>query len=516
MNKKCYLTSALLVGGLLLGAQTMQAADRTVTLETSKAVGTEVTLLVNYTYAGVTVDWGDGSVQTYNATSDDVVREVTGTIAGSTITITGNEAWDMLSCENCGITSIDLTGATELRSLYCQNNELTTIDLRGMTSLVDLNLANNQISSITYTSSSNPERDLASIENINLSNNQLSGTFVIRTSTLRSIDVSNNSYSTLYTSYNSKLDMLKCSNNSIKSLSLTSNTALSTLVCDNNVLTSISLPSSLSTMQQLVCDNNAITSRLNLEACDSLSDLSCSNNKLTTVYLPTAQAASSLNFSNNNLTLGVLPKKSLRPTYISFMPQELSDISDLDNVLESDGVPYIALSEWDTRSNNLVDLTDYRYIGTTSSSSGTLDGVITWYSVDADGNETELTRGSSSSAPNDFYVTGAKYAFFTAQPKAFARIVSRSVYADEGFYIETSRVAIGAESVTSIDAITNQTSGLQIQASRRTLTMNSAAPQAVRIYSLDGKKVWDGTVSSSVTVSLPSGVYLVNGKKVAL
>lgn len=517
MKRKSYLTSAFIIGSLLLGSLPMQATDHTIKLVTANATGTEMTLLVNYTYAGVTVDWGDGNAVAYSgATDDKAFREITGTVLGSTITITGSEAWDMLSCANCGLTSIDLSAARDFRSLYAQNNALTTIDLCGMTELVDLNLANNQISAITYTSSSNPERDLAKIENINLADNQLSGTFVIRTSTLRTIDVSNNSYSTLYTTYNTNLDALKCSNNNIRSLSLSNNTALTTLVCDNNVLTSLSLSSSLTTMRQLICDDNSITSRINLENCTALTDLSCASNSISTLYLPAGQTLYTLNVSDNKLNLGVLPKKANRPNYVSFMPQALVDISGLDNVETKDGVYYIPLSTWDTRTASLVDLTDYRYIGQGSSTTGSVDGIISWYSEDAEGNATALTAGTNSSNVNDYYASGAKYAFFTAQGKAFARIASRSAYSDVGFYVETIRVAIG-DDVTGIDNVTDgSTAGLQLSTAPRTLTMSSASPVDVKVISLDGKSVWSGTIGSSVTVTLPSGIYLVNGEKVAL
>ena len=82
MKKKNYLTSALLVGGLLAGSLTAGATVRTVKLNTSKPVGTEITLQVNRTYAGVTVDWGDGQVETYKAESGEVIQ-ITGTVKGS-------------------------------------------------------------------------------------------------------------------------------------------------------------------------------------------------------------------------------------------------------------------------------------------------------------------------------------------------------------------------------------------------------------------------------------------------
>lgn len=516
MNKKSYLTSALLVGGLLIGGLTAQAQNRTVKLTTSKAAGSEITLLVNRTYSGVTVDWGDGEAQTYN-TGDDAIREITGTVKGSTITITGTSTWKMLSCAGCGITDIDLSGAQELQSLYCQDNELTAIDLRGMSQLTDLNCANNQLTSITYTNTTYPERDLAAMENINLSNNQLSGTFVVRTSTMHSIDISNNNFTTLYTSSNPNLDVLKCSNNQLKGrLQLNSNTALTTLMCNDNAFTEISLPSNASNLRQVLCDNNQIASTLNLQACSELSDVSCTNNLLTTLYLPTNKKTSSLNLSNNKLTFGALPRRNQRPAYLAFMPQEPVDISGLENMLSKDGVPYVELATWSTRRENQIDMSNYRTIAASSSSAGTAECDITWYRENADGTIEELLAGRQSSAPNDYFAQGVKYTFFTAQPKAFGRIKGTSVYKNDDFYIETTRFAIGEGSVTGIGTITGQADGLQLEAARGTLTMSSAAPVAISIYAADGKQVWSGSVSATVTLNLPSGIYIVNGSKVAL
>ena len=155
MKKNNYLMSALLLGGMLLSTLTAGAEDRVVKLTTSQAVGTEMTFLVNRTYAGVTVDWGDGFPVTYN-TGTDAIREVKGTVKGTSITITGNAAWDMFSCASCSVETIDLSGATGLRSLFCQDNNLSIISMKGMSNLVDLDASNNQLTSIEYTKSSNP------------------------------------------------------------------------------------------------------------------------------------------------------------------------------------------------------------------------------------------------------------------------------------------------------------------------------------------------------------------------
>ena len=108
MNKNSYLASVLLAGSLFFGSLSVQAQDRTIKLTTQKPAGEAVTLLVNYTYKGVTVDWGDGQPVVYN-TGKEPIREITGTVKGSTITITGDGNWNMLSCADCGLTDIDLT-----------------------------------------------------------------------------------------------------------------------------------------------------------------------------------------------------------------------------------------------------------------------------------------------------------------------------------------------------------------------------------------------------------------------
>jgi hypothetical protein len=503
----------------IVGGTSLQAQERSVTLTTSKAVGTEITLLVNHTYNGVTVDWGDGNPQTYN-TGKDAIREITGTVKGSTITITGDAMWNTLSCEGCGVTGIDLTNAKKLESLYLADNELTTIDLKGMTSLRDLDVSNNALTSITFTNSSKPETDLSSIETLNYANNQLSGQFVVRTSTLQSIDVSNNNYTTILVSSNKNLDALKCSGNNVTTLNTSVCSSISSLVCNDNDIKTLTLPGSISTLRQLVCDDNNISSKLDLSASEDLVDLSCANNSISTLTLPTVNKLSSLNLSNNALTFSLLPKKALRPNYISFMPQAQVDISGYDNVLTKDGVSYAAIGDWSSKSTNPIDLGALRYIAVTETSTGTMEGVITWYSetVDADGNATAtaLTAGKSSSAPNDYYLSSGKTVFFTPQGRVFARITASSVYKDCDFYLETSRIAVGEDQISAIGTIVSASGELSVLAQHGQLLLSSATATHVNVYSADGKQVWNGTVNGTTTLQLPAGIYIVNGQKVAL
>lgn len=514
MKKKNYLTSALLVGGLLAGSLTAGATVRTVKLNTSKPVGTEITLQVNRTYAGVTVDWGDGQVETYKAESGEVIQ-ITGTVKGSFITISGNEAWDMLACPNCGVEIIDLTNAKDMRSLFLQNNDLMTVPLQGMTKLVDFDASNNKLNKIEFTQSSYPEKDLLSIENFNVANNQLSGAFVIRANTLRSLDVSNNEFTAVYTSSNSSLDYLDVSHNQLKTLSLAGNPKLSTLICNDNALTNIIWPAGITTMQQLICDNNSLSTTFNLANCSSLSDVSIANNKISSIYLPGSSKTNSLNVSNNQLGLGALPLRAVRPTQLSFNPQAPVDISGYANVKKKDGVPYMPVVEWAKRRENGIDLTELRNIGVTSTSTGTTEGVVTWYAIE-NGEEKELVPGRTSAAMNDYFAQGAKYNFFTPHAKVFARIVANSVYKDDNISINTSVIAVGEDMTTGIGQVVNENGTLQIATSRGSLTLQSEHAISVTVRALNGKTVWAGTVNGVETISLQSGVYIVNGQKVVL
>jgi hypothetical protein len=62
-----------------------------------------------------------------------------------------------------------------------------------------------------------------------------------------------------------------------------------------------------------------------------------------------------------------------------------------------------------------------------------------------------------------------------------------------------------------------KTEELSITISQGGLVLQSGTPTHVNVYSTDGKLVWKGEVDvNPLTVSLPKGIYLVNGKKVLL
>lgn len=505
MKNNCF-PSFLLAGGLLIGAMSAQAQDRVVKLTTGKAVGESITLQVNHTYTGVTVDWGDGNAVAYN-TGNDAIREITGEVKGSQIVITGDKRWNMLNCSGCGLTDIDLSGATELTSLFLSNNSLTTLSLKGMAALTDLDASNNQLTSIVYTEPDYPENDLAAIENINLSNNQLTGTFNIRTATLRTIDVSNNQFTRVRVPENPKLDYLNFANNKANAtLSIPTGSPITTLVCNNNSLTSITL-NDVTNLQQLVIDNNKIKSTFKLADCANLSDVSLSNNQISTLYLPNTQL-SSLNIAGNKLTLGALPLKANAPAggRIAFMPQDYIDIKGAENLLTEGGVYYVPVVTYDERNTNMLDLSAYRYIGATAESVGSIDAAASVYKIDAQGNYIELTKASASQ-PNDYYVSNGKFSFFTPQPKVVVRFSSNIAYKALGFYVETSPFAVGVEQITGIDDVASDKAEIVPGVGQITVTTHSES--VVQISNVLGQTMYMKVVNGTETISLPQGIYVV-------
>lgn len=118
------MKKTLLSLALFAAAMTAAADSQKVTMTTSRAAGQTMTILVNATRAGVTVDWGDGNVVNYVPEKGGGVQEITGTVLGSTVTIESTKGLVMLSAEDCELTAIDLSKATEMRSLYLQHNLL--------------------------------------------------------------------------------------------------------------------------------------------------------------------------------------------------------------------------------------------------------------------------------------------------------------------------------------------------------------------------------------------------------
>lgn len=498
MKKNRLMVAVLLAGGLLAFSPTM-AQDQTIKLVTSKSVGDEITFIVNKTIQPYSVDWGDGQFVEVSATESGN-QTITGTLKGTTVTIKGSEYWDMLTCSGLDLTALDVTGAPSLRSLYCQNNALTTLNLSNAKALTDLNAANNQLTALEVTATLMPD-----LENVNLAGNQLTGQFSYTGSGLQHVNIANNQYERAYFTSNTNLDVVNCGGNQLSSLSLLRNADITAAICDGNKLTSLQLPSAgLENLAQLVCDDNSL-SRLNLSNCPQLNALSCGNNNLSELSLPDVKLYS-LDCANNKLSFSALPaSRNYVPEHLNFVPQATIDVTADLPVFE--GLPYVMKAptyEDATSEEYQIDLSDH--VGATV--------IISWYSVDAADNKTKLTASSSASKMNDFRNSSGKYAFFNTFDKVYAELTSR-IYTD--ITLATTAFSVRDENSSGIGDITADDAAFSVKVSNGALVMTSATAVNAAVYAVDGKKVWNGTVDASgVSLSLPKGAYVVNGKKVIL
>ena len=511
--KQRFMTAALLAACSAwsfcpLAAQTEVGTARLVSQSEAP-----ITLRVNNNYEGVLVDWGDGNAVLYKEVSG-TERVITGTPAykGATITITGYSGWDMLDCSECQVSELNLMVATNLKSLYCQNNLLTELDLSGMTNLVDLDCGNNQIKELIFTDPSKTEVDLPVIENFNVSNNQLSGTFRIRTATLQYVNIAGNQYTTIYVDSNTGLNTLICDNNQIKIINVKNSTKLATLLSTGNPVTSFQLSSNTNkgaALQQLVISGNTVKGgELDLSDATQLYDLDVYDCGLTSLIMPAKVTSNTLRLGKNSLGLGVLPLSAQKPNALQFEPQATIDISGATGIIDENGVPRVDVKEWANRTQNTLDLSDYRLIGVREGATSKPDGEYEWYDVDANGTETLLKKGTSSSAPNDYYASNGKFSFFTAHKKAYATVRSKTY----DVQVKLSPIVIGTD-ITAIHSITDG-QGFNVTSESGSLII-TGSESPITVYSVDGRKVWSGRTSTEGTrINLPRGIYIVNGKKV--
>jgi len=491
-------------------------AQDVVKLTTGKAAGEKVTLQLNQLSRGATVDWGDGTSVAVSATDDDLLT-VQGTVQGSgVITVSSNSKIRTLVCSGNSLTALDVSGAPNLLSLYCQDNELTALDISGCAKLTDLNCARNQIAKIKVTASTNPL-----LENINVSGNGMSSTtgsgttFSLGNESLQHIDISNNSFSTIsFNSKNKNVDVLKCSNNNVKRLSLSIPSNISVVMANGNNISTFTLNADgAPQLRQLFLDGNSIKS-LDLSESSDIQYLSVADNALTKMTLPSKKKFYAISCANNNLTGASLPTTNYKPANFSYLPQDLT--VDISSKLKKSSTGSYYLTLCPSYNDRLED--DYQ-LDLSDWAKDTDGSRVTLAFYGANGTEdfAELEKASTSNKEGDYFpqTTSANYGkasflksfdhvYVTLTAKSYPDLVSQTT----GFKVTDSTTGIGQASVSE---------RLAVSASQGVLRLSSQEGVFVRVFSTEGKLVWQGHVEGApVEMQLSKGVYVVNGQKVVL
>ncbi len=505
----CLCAAAALVPGQL-------RAD-SVSFTTAKAEGESITLSLNALDKGASVDWGDGNLQTYSETTDGLLV-IQGQVKGGTIKVSSGSRIKTIICDGNELTSIDLSDAPNLFSLYCQNNQLAELDLSACTKLTDLNCASNQLTKLNLSSVKNPE-----LENVNVANNQLksntaTGTsFTLPCEMLQHLNVADNKITSItVSSSNPNIDQLKCSGNSIKILNLANVSTLTNIVCSDNAISALTLNAAngMPELRTFIGGNNKL-SKLDLEQSTQLNYLAIENNALTYVKLPVKKLLYAYSCGNNQLTFSSLPTKNYQPAYFSYLPQ--ADTISVDKKLKKSGSIYYAqlCPSYSERNNEayFVDFTDLAF-----DSDNLRSITFTFYGKNrGDAEYQVLSKASSSNKEGDYYTPTAatlygNYAFLQPHDDVYFEITS-SHYPDMKFV--TTHFVVTADP-TGIEHVSTTANDFRVSAKNGQLNLFGNGQQ-VKVYSADGKLVWQGAATAEgQTMSLPRGLYVVNGQKVAL
>ena len=471
----------LLSATALFAILNASAEEQTVVLTTSQPEGQTITLLVNATRAGVTVDWGDGTPQAYTSTTNGGVLEISGTLKGANVTVKAAKGWKMLAATDAGLTAVDLSKATELRSLYLQNNALTSVNVANMPELRDLNLANNQLTAVTLNSSKNPL-----IETLDLSNNPIAATsFIYGQANLRYLNLSGMDYTSLTLTKDVNLDALLVANNALKTLTLTATKDISRIDARGNKLEKMTMPTDgLPQLQQLLADDNYLED-LDISASTDINTLTVARNEISKVTLPSKSKLQVYDCSENALTFSSLPRKTYVPSvYFDYSDQAPFDISALGLTEGSWGskyLPWLKMNpDYASRGDAQYQLDMSAHVAGSGSSSVQFEIV----SVTPEG-EKVLEKASATNKTLDYSFVSGKITVLKEFPNLYIRMTD-SGYPD--LTVATTHFAVIDPTADGIEEV----------------TVDDNSADDTTVYDLQGRR----------TQSTAKGIYIVGSKKV--
>lgn len=471
--KKTTLLSAVLMAGLsqvplgVMAQETDTGEQEVVKMTTSKAVGSEFAFTLNS--GTVMVDWGDGNPVEVKSTGEPI----SGSLKGQTVTVSATKI-TYLDCSSTDLTALEVRDASSLRTLYCADNSLTDLAIQSNGYLEALDCSNNQLKYISLSS----QRKLKTLD---CSNNYITSLGIGSATKLNTLICSDNSLSTLSLSGVPELTTLWCQNNQLKTLDFSKNSNIQSVVCDGNQLTKITV--SGSNVVDFWCNNNQLET-LDLSRCKTIETLSCSTNQL------------------NKLSLAGLSGRKALAVYLDNNKLGFSDFYSTNNVLDYVLAPQqnFSLGTNEISVNGYVDVPDYEK----NVDGQEIKARIRWRNIQTG---EELVYGRTE----DYTSRLSRYTFFKPF-ESIQCVMTSSLYPG----IELLSEELKVSDPTGVKDI-NAESGLICKEVNGQMYMSADKATFVRVFSVDGKQVWSGTVTdTSVSLNLGHGVFVVNGIKISL
>lgn len=266
----------------------------------------------------IRIDWGDGTIKTYNIDPEasTFFKKVTGAVKGDTIrilsklieldinsasvtslTILDQPLLKLLNASSNALTSdnILMDGAPYLKNVTLSKNQLTTLDMRPFTNLEFFTASeNSSLSTVLFAEGS------TSLKNITMNECDISHFYPINLPQLNSLSISKGSLMELeIADFYPALTSLDVSGNLIQTIDVSKCPQLFTLNVSNNQLTEINVSQNIE-LARLYCSDNKLT-HLNLLHNTKINDLGCNNNDLNELHVSHLSKLQTLSCSGNNL-----------------------------------------------------------------------------------------------------------------------------------------------------------------------------------------------------------------------
>ena len=325
----------------LLAMAALSASAGTMTLTTSLETGTKVKVLLNARSATspVSIDWGNGQEVKYTVDPSQMAynRWIEGTVAGETITISGNVTEATL--QELQLTTVEIEGMVYLEELNLSNNEITDFSLNDITPLKNLSIAHNNLqNSVYYNTTLSLENCASTLTTLNVSYNTdlvcldlrymevleyvtandcptLGSVFICLPEESRSsyinINLNNCDLAHFYPVSLPNLRVLELANNELMT------------EADDDPFVLGNYPS----LTSINVSNNRGVKSLDITGCPKLESIDISNNGFTTLDVAQATELATLNAAGNNLsTIDLGNNKMLRTLNIADNPIKELDI----------------------------------------------------------------------------------------------------------------------------------------------------------------------------------------------
>ncbi|MBO4459103.1 MAG: leucine-rich repeat domain-containing protein, partial [Clostridiales bacterium] len=414
--KKVFLTIAMLAMGCALAAGIASVPVETVKADGDVAIN-ETNFPDEHFRSWIKENIGNGDdvlspEEILNTTKIDValeeIKDLTGIEYFTSLTylecsyndltdldVSKNKALEVLSCETCTLTHLDVRECTSLKFLSCADNNITGLDVSRNRQLDRLYCNINMISKLFLPKESSaftnfhcdngvevivvkdgeividdinfPDANFRSwikahidngddvLSQTEIANTQEIGVYGQSISNLKGIeyftsltvlDCYYNQLTSLDVSQNTALTDLRCNGNQLTSLDVSQNTALTSLDCSFNQLTSLDM-SKNTLLTYLNCNDNGSITSLDVSKNTALTDLRCNGNQLTSLDVSQNTALTSLDCSYNQLTSLDMSKNTLL-TYLS--------CSENHSLTSLDVSQNTALTSLECGSNQLTSL----------------------------------------------------------------------------------------------------------------------------------------------------------------